>query len=244
MDCTDLLGRAAHGSLEALQGACGEQAFGPHLPVPVARSRTLQETLRILIGLDESGSIASSDPHRESHRATLLVCDWLARHSQNPGDEIGLVRFADGTDSISPVPAAEARARIDQALARQPGQLGGGTQLTPAVAEICRLLPLRRGQRRLALLVTDGQVGEPDEQLRALIGRLRAAADAVYLIALDHDGQWTAETHRRYRGLGLTDQITVGQLGSRDLAAAIATVLMRETGLATTTSRGRQGAGR
>jgi hypothetical protein len=189
--------------------------------------------MRVCVCVDESGSTSSTDPGRESHRATLLVCDWLDEYSQNADDRIGLVRFAERADSIAPVRAGRARATIEHALSQSGDDLGGGTLLAPAIAELCRLLGSGRREYRLALLVTDGQVAEGDEELRRLFGQLRASLDAVYLIALDADGVWNNHTHTRYQSLGLSGVIPLEKAGGGQLAAAIASVLVHEAGLAT-----------
>jgi hypothetical protein len=202
----------------------------PTLPIPVSGSRTLPIPLRVLIVEDESQSTSSTDPTRESHRAALLVCDWLATNSQNPADRVGLVRFADQADSVDPVPAGHARQVLERALDRGDG-LGVGTRLTPAIAELQRLLAHRQAERDVVLLVTDGQVAEPHDELRALIGQLRAEADAVYLLALDDDGSWSKHTHQRYDDLGLSGTIPISKVTAGRLAYAIATLLMHEAGI-------------
>lgn len=201
----------------------------PAMPVPVAGSRTLQQPLRVGVALDESGSITTTDPGRAGREATLTICDWLVCHSDNPADQVGLVRFADTAATTPIARAGNARTTIEQALRDGP-DVGGGTQLRPAVDALCRLLPGGGGAHAVAILITDGQVAEPDTELRNLIGQLRQVADAVYLIALDQDGAWTSRTHQRYRSLGLTDQVAVSQVDETYLAAAIATLLARETG--------------
>ena len=204
----------------------------PQLPVPVAGSRTLPLPLTVGIAVDQSGSTASTDPGKESEQACLLVSHWLATQSQNSEDGVGLVRFADHAASLPVVRADKARAAFEHEFAHG-GSVGGGTRLTPAVMELCQLLPGPRPERRVAVLITDGQVAEQADELRTLIGRLRADADAVYLLALDDDGAWTKSTHRRYHGLGLTGQIPITRLTSRRLAHAIASVLAHEAGLTT-----------
>jgi hypothetical protein len=204
----------------------------PELPVPVAGSRTLPLPLTVGIAVDQSGSTASTDPGKESEQACLLVCDWLARQSQNGEDGVGLVRFADHAASLPVVRGDRAGAVFEHEFVYG-SSVGGGTRLAPAVLELCQLLPGPRPERRVAVLITDGQVAEQADELRTLIGRLRADADAVYLLALDDDGAWTQSTHRRYRGLGLTGQIPITRLTSRRLAHAIATLLAHEAGLTT-----------
>ena len=68
-----------------------------------------------------------------------------------------------------------------------------------------------------------------------MIGRLRTRVDAVHLLAPDYDSEWSQHTHTRYEGLGLTGQIPIGKLTGPRLAHAIATVLVHEAGLNTTT---------
>jgi hypothetical protein len=204
----------------------------PELPVVVPGSRTLPLPLTVAIAVDQSGSTASTDPGKESEQACLLVCDWLASQSQNTEDGVGLVRFADQAASLPVVRAERARTAFEHEF-EHAGSVGGGTRLTPAILELCQLLPGPRPEHRVAILITDGQVAEHGEELRALIGRLRVDANAVYVLALDHDGAWTKTTHHRYRDLGLTGLIPITRLSSRRLAHAIATLLAHEAGLET-----------
>jgi len=205
----------------------------PALPVPLPGSRTLPLPLTVGIAVDQSGSTASTDPGRESEQACLLVCDWLATQSQNSEDGVGLVRFADQAASLPVVRVDRARAAFEYEF-RHGDSVGGGTRLTPAVVELCQLLPGPRPERRIAVLITDGQVAEQAEELRTLIGRLRVEADAVYLLALDDDRAWTNATYARYEGLGLTGQIPITRLTRHRLAHALATLLAHEAGLTTT----------
>jgi hypothetical protein len=188
--------------------------------------------LRVGIGVDQSGSTASTDPGKESEQACLLVCDWLATESQNGEDGVGLVRFADQAAALPVVRADHARAAFEHAF-QYGGSVGGGTRLTPAVVELCQLLVGPRRERRVAVLITDGQVAEHGEQLRTLIGRLRVDADAVYVLGLDHDGAWSKSTQARYQRLGLTGLIPVSRPSRQRLAYEIASVLAHEAGLTT-----------
>lgn len=206
------------------------------MPVPVRGSRTLTRPVRLVVALDESGSTACSDPSRQSHEALLELCDWVATHSGDPRDRIGLVRFADRAESVPPIVAPKARAALEQKLVA-PASVGGGTQLTPAVDAVCG--ELRGAARGVAVVVTDGQVAESDGQLQRLFGRLRAAGDAVYVVGLDHDGAWSRSTHARYERLGLSGTVAIGALTKAQLAHALATLLMTETG-----QRPRRGWGR
>ena len=214
--------------LSGLRGA-SSRTREPRMPVPLRESRTLTRPVRLVVALDESGSTACSDPSRQSHAALLELCEWVATHSGDPRDRIGLVRFADRAESVSPVVAAKARTALEQQLLA-PADVGGGTQLAPAVDALCGELGhgLARG---VAVVVTDGQVAESDEQLRRLFGRLCAAGDAVYVVGLDHDGAWSRATYARYEALGLSGTVTIGALTKAQLAHALATLLMAETGL-------------
>jgi hypothetical protein len=233
-----LIDEALRGSAAALFERLRKEEAGPELPITVPGSRTLTLPLRICVCVDESGSVASTDPGGEAPRATLLACEWLDEYSENPRDRIGLVRFAERADSISPARAGSARGVIELALAHGGHDLGGGTQLAPAITEIRRMLGGHLREYRLALLVTDGQVAESDEELRRLFGRLRASLDSVYLIALDADGAWSSQTHHRYESLGLSGVIPLQKAGGGELAAAIASVLVHEAGLAVVHAEG------
>ena len=207
----------------------GARVREPRMPIPRADSRTLAEALEVVVVLDESGSTASSDPDRQSHQAVLEIADWLDRYSGDARDRIGVVRFADRAAAIAPVRAKDAGRVLAQELAHA-ANVGGGTRLTPAVQVASQLLARRRGHR-LAVLATDGQVVETTQQLRDLFAELQRSADAVYLVALDHNGAWSRSTYTRYENLGIADTLPIGALGRAHLAHAIARVLMQETGL-------------
>jgi Mg-chelatase subunit ChlD len=235
-----LLGRSADGLADGaalarrgwrgrLPGQRGEGEV-VRLPATIAGSRTLPVPLRAVVVIDESGSTASSDPQRDSHRATLLVCEWMAEHSQDEEDEIGVVRFAERASAIRPQPALYAETTLRRALAR-PANIGGGTILTPAIDKTCRLLRWAGGQRQVVFLLTDGAVSESADDLRTLFRKLRSRADAVYLLALDHDGSWKL-TQSRYQSLGLTGQFPITQRGAGQLAMTLAEILADEAGLA------------
>jgi Mg-chelatase subunit ChlD len=201
----------------------------PRLPLPVVGSRTLAGPLTVMVALDESGSTASSDPNRQSHRAVLEICDWLASYSGEERDRVGVVRFADTATAIPPIRAKTAKAEIEQQLLAG-ASVGGGTQLTPAIEELRAQLGSRR-ERRVAVLVTDGQVAESGDRLHELFVKLNRCSDAVYMVALDHDKAWSRSTYRRYSNLGIAGTTAIGTLGRAHLAHAIAEILMRETGL-------------
>ena len=69
------------------------------------------------------------------------------------------------------------------------------------------------------------------DELRGLFRRLRSRADAVYLLALDHDGSWRF-AQSRYQSLGLTGQFPIKERGSGQLATTLAEILADEAGLA------------
>ena len=206
------------------------------LPAALPRSRTLQQPLRVAIASDVSGSTATSDPAGARNRATLLVCDWLADQSQNRSDQVGLVRFADRADVLLPVRASRARRLIGAAL-ESPRDVGGGTRLEPAITGLCAMLQHAGRRRRLALVITDGEVAEPELEIERLFQRLHGRADAVYLIALDFDGAWTRTTRHRYQTAGLADQVIINDGSVGQLAHAIVSILIDEAGLATRPAR-------
>lgn len=201
------------------------------MPRTVPGSRTLATPLRVVVCVDESGSTSTSDPDRATHRAVLHVCDWLRDQSQDPRDRVGVVRFAERAATIRPVRAMRARTVIGAWLCHDP-RIGGGTQLTPALEATSALLGRGRGERRVALLLTDGQTSESAETLREQFGRLCETADAVYLLALDADHGW-ATTGHLYGSLGLTAITPINDRNRGQVAAIIATQLAHEAGLET-----------
>lgn len=217
---------------DAMRGL-GGQGADPRLPVPAVGTRTLSAPLQVMVALDESGSLTVTDPNRQSHQAVLELCDWLTCYSGDTRDRIGVVRFADRASATAPVRVKDARTVIEQELLAG-ANVGGGTRLSPAIEELCRQLKARR-ERRLAFLVTDGQVAESQEQLRLLFSELQSASEAIHLIALAHDGSWQRHTHHRFTTLPITTTTTLGTLGRAQLSHAIASILMRETGLTTRT---------
>lgn len=233
--CAAWTGAKASAAIDGLHREDDELGGEPEMPMPLPGSRTLLGPLSVMVVLDVSGSTSSSDPNRASFQALRLAADWLAQHSDNGRDRIGLVRFAERADAVAPVNVMRASTVIDDALARSTDKLGGGTTLGPAVDELCRHLSRRHG-RTIALLITDGQVAEPADELRGLVGRVRAAADAVYLLALDHDRAWSRSTHLRYESLGLNGLLVIDTLSASHIASTIANVLVHEAGLATTST--------
>jgi len=207
------------------------------MPLVVEGSRTLTVPLRVMLVADVSGSTSTSDPDRASFKAVRAAVEWMAANSGDERDRVGLVRFAVNADSLAPVRVGQAAGAIDAALALSTDRLGGGTTLAPAVDELCSHLGRRKG-RTVVVLITDGQVSESDVELRALVGRVRSTADAVYLLALDHDHQWSHLTHRRYDGLGLDAIYAIGTLGAAHIASTITTVLVHEAGLLTANQGG------
>ena len=228
---------ASTGALDRLQAASNRAVAVPELPVVVEGSRTLTVPLRVMLVADVSGSTSTSDPDRASYKAVRAAVEWMAANSGDERDRVGLVRFAVNADSLAPVRVGQAAAAIDAALAASTDRLGGGTTLMPAVDELCSHLARRQG-RTVVVLITDGQVSEPDVELRALVGRVRSNADAVYLLALDHDHQWGRLTHRRYDALGLDAIYAIGTLGAAHIASTITRVLVHEAGLLTASGGG------
>lgn len=210
----------------AMTGIDGGQ---PEMPVVVPGRRMLTAPLRVMILLDVSGSTGGTDPEKQSHRAALAVCNWLSGSSANSDDRIGLIRFADRAETIPATLVLDAREVFEEAFAKG-ANVGGGTSIAPAINEACSQFAGCR-DRRVAILVTDGQVSESDATLAQLFGRLNAAADAVYLLALDHDRAWTGYTYRRYRNIPLTAMAAIGRLTRAHLAHSIASILVTEAGL-------------
>jgi hypothetical protein len=219
----------------AMTGIDGAQ---PEMPVVVPGRRMLTAPLRVMIVLDVSGSTGGTDPSKQSHQAALAVCDWACGFSGNSADRIGLIRFADRADTIPATLATDAREVFEEAFAKG-ASVGGGTSLAPAIDELCSHFAGCR-DRRVAILVTDGQVSENPATLAQLFARLNASADAVYLLALDHDGAWTGHTHSRYRNIPLTATTTIGRLSRAHLAHSIASILVAEAGLTLESNPGRR----
>jgi len=179
--------------------------------------------------LDVSGSTGGTDPGKQSHQAALAVCDWVSGSSGNSADSVGLIRFADRAEVVPPTIAADARAAFEKALAIGTS-VGGGTSLTPAVNELCTAFDGCH-DRRIAILVTDGQVSENPATLAQLLTRLNACCEGVYLLALDHDRVWTGHTCERYRNVPLAGTTAIGRLTRARLSHSIASILVAEAGL-------------
>jgi hypothetical protein len=200
------------------------------VPTPIAGTRTLAAPLLLELVIDESGSTGQTDPTGRRHTETAAIARWLVRHSENPRDRIGLVRFADQAEAHAPVPAARAGQSLTAAFGAGSGSLGGGTRLAPAVAAVEDELRPHHGYRRVVVVLSDGQIGESERELQRLLTRLRAAADSVYLVGLDGDGAWTRDTHRLYENRGLGDVLTLDTFAPNAFAQTLAEIVLRETG--------------
>lgn len=209
-------------------GASGERVA--YVPVPVAGTRTLSAPLLLDLLIDESGSTSSTDPSGRRHTEAVSIARWLARYSENPGDRVGVVRFATAAEAIAPVPAAVAPRALAAAFARGTGNLGSGTALTDAVAVTERQLRPYPHHRRLVVILSDGQVSESPAQIGRIVTRLRATADSVYFVGLNGDGVWTRQTHTLFENRGLADVLTLDLFAPNLFAQTLAQIVLGETG--------------
>ena len=200
----------------------------PGIPTPVAGTRTLSVPLVLELVVDESGSTQQSDPGGRRHAEAAAVASWMSRYSENPHDEIGLVRFASTANGFSPVPVAQASAALQSAFGQSSDSLGGDTDLGPAVSLVEKDLEQHAGARRVVVLLTDGQLQDMPS-IRSLVRRLRSVAEDVYLIGLNADGTWSSTTRTAYQGLGL-NLLTLDSFTANRLAETVARVILRETG--------------
>lgn len=200
------------------------------VPIPLAGTRTLAAPLLLDLVIDESGSTSETDPSARRHTEAEAVGRWLARYSENPADRIGLVRFAGRAAATEPIPAVAAANTIVAAFRNGGARLGDGTFLTPAVAAVERQLRPYPAYRRVVVILSDGQVAETPEKVARLITRLRAAADSVYFVGLNGDGEWSDRTHEVFDDRGLAGVLTLESFGKNEFAQTLAQIVLRETG--------------
>lgn len=208
----------------------GAQEQPARVPVPLAGTRTLAAPLLLDLVIDESGSTATTDTSGRRHTEAEEIGRWLARYSENPADRIGVVRFAGVAVATKPISAVSAPSGLAAAIRNGDARLGSGTLLAPAVAALERQLRPYPGYRRVVVILSDGQVRESPEEVAHLVTRLRAAADSVYFVGLNGDGEWRARTHEVFENRGLADVLTLERFAPNEFAQTLAQIVLRETG--------------
>jgi hypothetical protein len=206
-------------------------AADAQLPVPVAGTRTLAQPLVVELVIDESGSTSESDPDGRRHDHADAIAEWLARHSGNPADRLGIVRFANQATRTQTFPVAVAARRIGSELRFGPMPTDGTyTNLTPAVDNAVAALAPYPGYRKVVIILSDFAISESEAQVRGLMRRLRGTADSVYLGALDADGVWTGETHRLFDHVGTAGKFVLDGMSDDALASSVTLAIVSETG--------------
>ena len=123
----------------------------------------------VIFVLDTSGSMAGTSIE-QAKAALLLAIDRLAA-----GDRFNIVRFASGTSTLF----AEPRPTDAATLARARDYVRwlsaeGGTEMAPAIAAALAGSP-PKGYLRQVIFLTDGAVGNEDDLLGLINGRLAAS---------------------------------------------------------------------
>ena len=169
-----LLGRVSAGPPQRIVSL----AMRESLPPTVSDRRAPRDTAAVL---DVSGSMRDSDypPTRLDGGicATLAYTD--ARGKACPGDRVAVVSFNDAAHVVLPWTAITDRRGIGRALHRLTAD--GGTDLAEGLRAALSLFTNRppAGRRRHAILLTDGQGGEPLEMAIRLKERLGVVIDVV-----------------------------------------------------------------
>jgi Ca-activated chloride channel family protein len=130
----------------------------PELDVPDPAAA--QPPLEVVFMVDCSGSMQGSSI--EEARKTLD----LSLRAMSEGDRFNIVRFGSSMVSWQPAPAAYNTRTFDQAVSWVKNMEAdlGGTELLPAFQQVSAM-PLAAGAHRDVILITDGEVSNPDEVL-------------------------------------------------------------------------------
>ena len=233
---TTQAGGASGSSATGGSGAGASGPLSPNVPVPVAGTRKLASSLVVCVAIDESSSTDTTDPGGLRHDESEAIADWMARYSGNANDGFCAVRFSSAADGVGPVPASEGHTALAGLFGTSSPAVGGGTNLGIGVAELEKRMAPYGSSRRVAILITDGQLDDYQE-LGPALRKLRGAADSVYVIGLDGDGAWSSQTHSYYEGRGLTQLLTLGSVSNDALAETLARIILRETGQQVGTTR-------
>ncbi len=192
-----------------MDGDRGAVDPGPHRPDPAGRTRHLRRrgyrhsTLEgllpvtaqapertpaatVIFAVDKSGSMAQPTALGTTRLGLAQAAVAAAARSLGPKDQSAVLGFDVQSHLLVPLAAPGQGAR-DLGAAWQPSP-GGGTRLAPAIEQALDLFPpidhapLDHAQR-LLVLVSDGQVADP-ERAAALGDRLAAAGVQLSVLAV------------------------------------------------------------
>ncbi len=129
--------------------------------------------------LDCSGSMQGSSIHE-----ALQALD-LSLRSLEEGDLFNIVRFGSRFEAWQKAPVVYDRRTLDQALRYLRGLNAdlGGTELFPALKFVCGTRPAE-GTRREVVLLTDGEVSNPDQVIR--LARAAAAHTRIFSFGIGY----------------------------------------------------------
>jgi Mg-chelatase subunit ChlD len=153
----------------------------------------------------------------------------MSRYSENAADRFGAIEFAGKARGVRPAPVARAAIVLDRLFRAPIASLGNGTDLAPAAKLVDRDLEPLRNARRVVIVLSDGQLSDMST-IPAVVARLRAAADSVYVVGLNGDGIWATQTRHSWEGLGLAGVLQLNKVGKNRLAQTVANIVLRETG--------------
>ena len=199
------------------------------VPTQIPGTRTLASPLALDVVIDESPSTSTSDPRGLRHSEAKAIARWMSRYSENAADRFGAIEFAGKARGVRPAPVARAAIVLDRLFRAPIASLGNGTDLAPAAKLVDRDLEPLRNARRVVIVLSDGQLSDMST-IPAVVGRLRAAADSVYVVGLNGDGIWATQTRHSWEGLGLAGVLQLNKVGKNRLAQTVANIVLRETG--------------
>jgi hypothetical protein len=191
------------------------------MPVPVANTRRIKLPLLINIALDDSGSMAGSDPQDRRWTDVATLAHWLARY-QRPDDLVAVTRFA-GDAVHGPIVSTRRLGQDPRRLA--PAPTVDGTQFLP-VASTAEAIFNEPDQAyyKILILLTDGASGDA----AAAVSRLPAIANRVFVVALDKGEAWdSARKIWEHAGFPVTK---LGNRAPNEIGAAMAKAVIAATG--------------
>jgi hypothetical protein len=191
------------------------------MPVPLASSRKIKLPLLINIAIDESGSMAQSDPDARRWTDVAALARWLGRY-QRPGDQVAVTRFA-GDAVHGPIVSAHRLGQDPRRLAPAPTIDGTAFLPVATTAEAIFAAP-RQAYYKILILLTDGESGDAG----AAVARLPGIANRVFVVALDKGSSWdSARKTWEHAGFPVTK---LGNRAPNEIGAAMARAVMAATG--------------
>jgi hypothetical protein len=186
--------------------------------------------MTVVVAIDHSGSLVSSDPTNLRRRQTGEVARWLAAHG-HLDDRVGVIHFAGGLTELEPTRARFGLDEVERELAAHPPLDPSQNTFRPALEAATAMFDRAPGTTPVLLLVTDGQpdgVEPPTGIARGL--RTLPEGTAVHILGLDGGRLWTRNAHHWLDVIPLASVTVVRDRGGRSLADALAATLGAQTG--------------